>query len=80
MSMKTKVGGMWCVGEAERGLRARGWGLGDEGLPADTCQYHSVNLFHGSRRPAGAGREFVFRRNEAGMSVKTKDHCGKLWS
>jgi len=54
-----------------------GWALGDEGPPAASAgQDHSLNLFCGSRKATHLGKEFFFR-NEAGISMKTKDQCWK---
>jgi hypothetical protein len=48
------VGGRW-------GIKNRGWGLGDEGLPAaDASQLHSLNLSWSSRKPTGLEKDLVF--------------------
>jgi hypothetical protein len=61
------------------GLEARG--LGDEGLHiAGACQHHSFNLSCGSRKLTNFEKEFFFLTDDAGMSMKTKDRCGKLWT
>ena len=45
----------------KRCLGARGWGLGDEGLPAAAArQHHSLSLSCGSRKPTNLEKEFPF--------------------
>jgi hypothetical protein len=64
-------------GESKTG--GRGWGLGGEGLSATGAfQHHSLNLSCGSRKPANLEKESFFCMNDAGMSMKTKDRCGKV--
>ena len=60
------------------GNEKQGLGTRDEGLPsAGACQHHSLNLSCDSKRPTNLEKEFFFRQNNAGMSMKTKDRCGK---
>jgi hypothetical protein len=42
-------------------MKNRGWGLGDEGLPAaGECKHHSLNLSCDSRKPTNLEKEFFF--------------------